>query len=151
VDLYRELADLVSLLEERRIEYALCGGIALAIHGAPRATQDIDLLVRAEGLDALRAAARDRGFTFESLPMEFSSSGITAIRFTKLIDDLPLMLDALIAEGPLSAVWQTRLTMAFEGGQIHVVSKAGLVTMKLAAGRPQDIADLKRLAELDRG
>jgi hypothetical protein len=151
VDLLEELSAIVSTLEARGIEYALCGGIALAIHGAPRATQDIDLLARSEDLERIRQVARDCGFVFESLPMDFASSGITVHRFTKLIGEVPLMLDALIADGPLAAVWQTRSTVTFEGGPIHVVSREGLVTMKLAAGRPQDIADVKRLAELDRG
>jgi hypothetical protein len=151
VDLYQELSALVSTLETRGIDYALCGGMALAIHGAPRATQDIDLLARQEDLDRIREAARGCGFVFESLPMDFASSGITIYRFTKLIENVPLMLDVLLAEGPLAAVWQTRLTVALETGHIKVVSKQGLVTMKLAAGRPQDIADVKRLAELDRG
>lgn len=141
----------MSTLEARHVEYALCGGIALAIHGAPRATQDIDVLIQEEDLDRIRQVARDCGFIFESLPMDFAASGITIYRFTKLIENLPLMLDALIANGPLAAVWQSRLAMTFETGPIHVVSKQGLVTMKLAAGRPQDIADIKRLAELDRG
>ncbi|HEY4183905.1 MAG TPA: nucleotidyl transferase AbiEii/AbiGii toxin family protein [Polyangia bacterium] len=151
MDLYQELSALVSTLETRGIDYALCGGMALAIHGAPRATQDIDLLARQEDLDRIREAARGCGFVFESLPMDFASSGITIYRFTKLIENVPLMLDVLLAEGPLAAVWQTRLTVALETGHIKVVSKQGLVTMKLAAGRPQDIADVKRLAELDRG
>ena len=134
VDLYVELSAIVSVLEQRGIDYALCGGIALAIHGAPRATQDIDLLVRVEDLDPLRQAVRGCGFVFEALPMDFSSSGITVHRFTKLIENVPLMLDALIATGPLAAVWQTRLVAPFEQGKIRVVSKEGLVTMKLAAG-----------------
>lgn len=141
----------MSTLETRGIEYALCGGMALAIHGAPRATQDIDLLARQEDLDRVRESARGCGFVFESLPMDFASSGVTIHRFTKLIENIPLMLDVLLAAGPLAAVWQTRLTVAFEAGQIKVVSKQGLVSMKLLAGRPQDIADVKRLEELDRG
>jgi hypothetical protein len=48
-------------------------------------------------------------------------------------------------------VWQTRRSIAFEGGTLHVVSREGLITMKLAAGRPQDVADVKRLSELERG
>jgi len=151
VDIYRELSALVSLLEEQRIEYALCGGIALAVHGAPRATQDIDLLVRAGELSRLRQVARESGFVFESLPMEFSASGVTVYRFTKLIENVPLMLDALIADGPLAAVWQTRQSFPFEGGTLHVVSREGLITMKLAAGRPQDVADVRRLSEVGRG
>jgi len=59
------------------VDYALCGGVALAIHGVPRATQDIDLLVRPEDLSRLREVARMCGFVFESFPMDFAS-GITA-------------------------------------------------------------------------
>lgn len=68
--------------------------MALAIHGAPRATQDIDLLLRPEDMDRLREAARARGF---------------------------------------------------------VVSREGLIALKLAAGRPQDLPDVQRLEEVARG
>ena len=58
-DLIAELEQLVDALHADAAEYALCGGLALAVHGHPRATKDIDLLVRAEAvLDAhLEAAA----------------------------------------------------------------------------------------------
>ena len=150
MDFFQELKDLVATLETRAIDYALCGGVALAIHGAPRATQDIDLLVRPEDLDRLRQAARDRGFTFESLPMEFSS-GVTIQRFTKLIEGQPFMLDALLVSRVLESVWAGRLQASIDGGTVRVVSREGLISLKLASGRPQDIADLKRLEEIGRG
>jgi len=61
------------------------------------------------------------------------------------------MLDALLVSGPTEAVWSGRLKAAFEGGTVRVVSREGLMSLKLAAGRPQDIADIKRLEELSRG
>jgi hypothetical protein len=150
VDFFAELKSLLAALEAAAIEYALCGGVALAIHGAPRATQDFDLLLRPEDIDRLRAVARACGFTLESFPMDFAS-GLTIQRFTKLVDGQPLMLDVLFVAGPLEAVWAGRLTAPFEGGVVRVVSREGLIALKLAAGRPQDIADIKRLEELDRG
>jgi Nucleotidyl transferase AbiEii toxin, Type IV TA system len=150
VDFFQELKELVMALEARELDYAICGGVALAIHGAPRATQDIDLLVRPEDIDRLREAARAIGFTLESLPMDFSS-GISIQRFTKLIEGQPLMLDVLFARGPLEAVWAGRQTLEFEGGHVRVVSREGLIALKLAAGRPQDLADIKRLEEVSRG
>lgn len=150
MDLYLELKELVRALEARSIEYALCGGVALAIHGAPRATQDIDLLLRPEEIDRMREAARACGFTLESFPMDFSS-GLTIQRFTKLVEGVPLMLDVLFVAGALESVWAGRQTTAFEGGVVRVVSREGLVALKLAAGRPQDIADIKRLEEVGRG
>ena len=66
------------------------------------------------------------------------------------------MVDVLLAEGALEAVWRTRSRVAFEGpgapgGELWVVSRAGLITLKLAAGRPQDIVDIQRLEEIARG
>lgn len=150
VDFFQELKDLLTTLASREIDYALCGGVALAIHGAPRATQDIDVLVRPEDIDRLRQAARGCGFTFESLPMDFAS-GVTIQRFTKLIDGQPFMLDALLVSPSLESVWASRLKTSFEGGAVSVVSREGLMSLKLAAGRPQDIADVKRLEEVGRG
>ena len=150
VDFYREFRDLVGALDAAGIDYAVCGGIALAIHGAPRATQDIDLLLRPEDLDRLREVARARGFTLESLPMDFSS-GVTIQRFTKLIGEQPLMLDVLLVGGAVEAVWAGRQTAVLESQPVKVVSRAGLISLKLAAGRPQDIADIRRLEEVGRG
>jgi len=141
---------LLAALEAGSIDYALCGGVALAIHGAPRATQDIDMLVRPEDLERLRQAARTCGFTLEGLPMDFAS-GITIHRFTKIVDGQPFMLDALLVSPPIQTVWAGRQQAAFEDGVVRVVSREGLISLKLAAGRPQDIADVQRLEELGRG
>jgi len=149
VDLFDELKQLIVALEANQIDYALCGGVALAIHGAPRATQGIDILLRPEDLGRLRDVARSCGFTREALPMDFAS-GVTIRRFTKPLAE-PLMLDVLFASGPATSAWDSRLAAEFEGGVVRVVSREGLVSLKLAAGQPQDIADIKRLEEVQRG
>lgn len=151
MDLLEELSLVTAALDRAGIDYALCGAIALAIHGAPRATQDIDLLARAADLERLREAVRGCGYAFESLPMTFAASGITIQRFTKLVEAQPLMLDVRLAEGPLSSAWDTRETLQWQGGAVRVVSRQGLVSLKLVAGRPQDIVDVQRLEELARG
>jgi hypothetical protein len=53
--------------------------------------------------------------------------------------------------GAVQAVWAGRLQASFEGGTVRVVSREGLISLKLAAGRPQDLADVQRLQELGRG
>jgi hypothetical protein len=150
VDFFEEIKQLVTTLESQAIDYALCGGVALAIHGVPRATQDIDLLLRPEDLQRLRDAARSCGFTLESVPMTFAS-GVTIQRFTKVTQEQSLMLDVLLVSGALDAIWAGRQEAEFEGGIVRVVSREGLIGLKLAAGRPQDIADVQRLEELARG
>jgi hypothetical protein len=149
IDLHAELVGLVSDLQAAGIAYALCGALALAVHGVPRATKDIDLLVRGEALDAVRAVARGRGFIFEALPMTFAASRITVHRFTKLVEGRPLMLDALLADETLAPVFASRIRVPWEGLELQVVSRDGLVALKTMAGRPQDLVDLQRLFELD--
>jgi hypothetical protein len=150
MDFFQELKDLIDALEDGAIDYALCGGVALAIHGVPRATQDIDFLVRPEDLDRLREIVRRCGFVLESFPMDFAS-GITIQRFTKLIDGQPLMLDALLVGGPLAGAWERRQAAEIEGGRVRVIARDDLVALKLAAGRPQDLVDVQRLQEAGRG
>jgi hypothetical protein len=156
VDLFAEVVALTAALDAASVDYAICGGVALAIHGAPRATQDIDLLAREADLPRLREAVRSCGFNIEALPMTFSTSGISIRRFTRIEQGTTLMLDVLLAEGALESVWQTRARVTFaatEGPEraLWVVSRSGLVTLKLAAGRPQDLVDIQRLQEVSRG
>jgi hypothetical protein len=145
LNLRTELDAIVTSLDQAGIPYAVCGALALAIHGHPRATKDIALVAPAEHVVALKAVARTHGFTIEALPMTFSVSGITVHRVSRLVGAQILTLDILEGAGVLDPVWATREQHATERGPIWVVSRQGLVTMKLAAGRPQDIADLARL------
>jgi hypothetical protein len=146
IDLYRELATIARLLHAEGVDYALCGALALAVHGAPRATRDLDLIARKEDEPKVRTAARKAGYTLEALPMTFSS-GIEMQRFSKLVDGRPLMLDFLWASGPLEAIWSRRERVPWQEGEIWVVSRDDLITLKLTAGRPQDLVDIKSLME----
>lgn len=147
LNLYEELEALARTFETAGIEFALCGGLALAVHGHPRATKDIDLMLRREDLQMARKLARTCGFTLSSLPMKFAPSGIEMERVSKIVGNDVLMLDLLIANEALLPVWESRLRVPWRAGALSVVSRAGLVSMKLAAGRPQDLADLARLQE----
>lgn len=145
VDVYAELVGVIRALEAAQIDYALCGALALAVHGAPRATKDIDLIARKEDEARIRAVARAQGFSFEALPMEFKNSGIEVQRFTKLVDGRPLMLDVLWLNAKLQPVWDDRLQLPWDEGTLFVVSRDGLITLKLTAGRPQDLVDIQNL------
>lgn len=156
VDLLAHVLAVTDALTAAGVDYALCGGVALAVHGFARATIDIDLLARPDQLDALRAAVAACGFTIEALPMDFAS-GVTMRRLTNLaVGGKGLMLDVLLVTPTLDAVWASRERVSFttasgSARSLWVVSRAGLVTLKLAAGRPQDLVDIARLQEADRG
>lgn len=151
VDVYAEFVTLVRALDEARVEYALCGALALAVYGAPRATKDIDLLARKDDADRIRDVAKRTGFVFEALPMEFAGSGIEVLRFTKLVDGRPLMLDVLWVNSKLQAVWDDRQRVPWNEGELSVVSRDGLITLKLTAGRAQDLVDIQSLTAAETG
>jgi hypothetical protein len=148
-DLYEELLAITAAFDAGAIPYAICGGLAVAIHGAPRFTKDIDLLVPRQ--DALRAkeVAKALGFVAESLPMRFEATGemVRLIKFSQSGEIL--MLDLLLVGEELEPVWASREKRAASGHDLWVVSRPGLVSMKLAAGRPQDILDVQKLSESD--
>ena len=61
-----ELLKIVVHLDQAGIDYALCGGLAVAVHGHPRMTKDIDILIRPESLEAAKAALADIAYDLES-------------------------------------------------------------------------------------
>jgi hypothetical protein len=108
-------------------------------------TKDIDLIAKTEDEARIRAVATRTGFTFEALPMEFAGSGIEVQRFTKLVDGRSLMLDVLWLMPKLQRIRDDRERSAWENGTLSVVSREGLITLKLTAGRAQDLVDIQSL------
>jgi hypothetical protein len=149
LSLFEETTALLAELERRDVPYAVAGALALAIHGVPRATTDIDLLVRPESVEAALAAASARGFGVGALPRRFSD-GLVVRRSTKVDAVELLTLDLLVVNENLESVWASRERVQTERGAVWVVSRAGLIGMKAWAGREQDLADIRRLQELDR-
>lgn len=140
---------MVAELDAGAVEYALVGGLAVAVWGAPRATQDIDLLVLPEALPRAVEAASRRGFHLRALPMTFKD-GLELHRVSKVDDGAQLTVDFLLVHANLEAVWASRRRLALTAGAICVVSREALIQMKVAAGRPQDALDIQSLEELDR-
>jgi len=149
LSLTEEFEGLVLALDQGGAEYAVIGALAVAVHGAPRATTDIDLLVQPGGLDRVREVARSVGFTLEALPIRFRD-GMELRRLTKVADRHHLTLDLLLVDATLQPVWESRERVETEAGAFWVASREALIRMKLAAGRPQDVFDVERLRELDR-
>ncbi|HEX8251871.1 MAG TPA: nucleotidyl transferase AbiEii/AbiGii toxin family protein [Thermoanaerobaculia bacterium] len=149
LDLYEELVRLVAALEAQRVDYALCGGLAMAVWAFPRATVDIDLLIEPESLNAVEAIAESLGYTFRAKPMSFSAGAIEIRRITKIdpASGDSLMLDLLLVTPATRDVWTTRTRVAWDGGSIGVVSREGLVKLKTFRSSGTDLDDIRRLQE----
>lgn len=148
LDLKTEFLRLARLFRDEGIPYAVCGGIAVAIHGYPRATRDIDVLVREEDLEKVREAVGRVGFTLSSGIIPFDTGKKTerkVFRVSKAKEDDLITLDLILATGFLEEAWSTRERYRIGDQEIEVVSKKGLEKMKTLAGRAQDLADLSEL------
>jgi hypothetical protein len=145
-----ELEAIIDALNADGVPYALCGGLALGIHGHPRATEDIDILVDAADLVRALAAAKRVGFDIPARKMIFGlreGKKREVQRVSKLdpqTGDL-MPLDFLLVNDELVDVWSSRITVDTGVRKLIVVSRAGLATMKRIAGRTRDLADLEEL------
>lgn len=147
LDLIEEFDRVTLELEAATVDYALCGGLALAAHGHVRTTKDIDLLIRAEDVERALTVSRGVGFDVPARKITFGLRTGTprdVHRVSKLEPDTGrlLTLDLLVVSSDLEHVWAGRTVVPWRNRTIVVVSRDGLATMKRLAGRPQDLADL---------
>ena len=132
---HTELQALAAKLHAEQIPYALCGALALAVHGYPRATLDIDLLALTGSGDRIRDCARTLGFTLEAAPMEFIGGAVRIKRLSKVLptsEDV-LMLDVLSVSPEIENEMVVEL-LNWEGRPLRTVDRAR-----------QDLADLEKL------
>lgn len=148
MDLQEEFLALIDALNRDGAEYGVCGGIALAIHGFPRFTKDIDVLVRPQDLDRIVAVAAIRGFIVAANPLRFdigTPKEREVQRISKIEGEDVMTLDLLLARGVLEDAWNDREVFEWEGRVVQAVSAQALIKMKRIAGRDQDLLDVRKL------
>ncbi|MBI4955398.1 MAG: hypothetical protein HY908_25470 [Myxococcales bacterium] len=148
MNLVDELYAVASTLRHAGIAYAVCGGVAVTIHGATRSTKDIDLLVRREDVARIVDAVRPLGYAFAALPMTFDAGTERerhVQRVTKIEGAAHLILDLIAADAAFAGLLDERLDIELPDGPLSVVTRDALLRMKRLAGRAQDLADIEAL------
>ncbi|MBN1593588.1 MAG: nucleotidyltransferase family protein [Candidatus Coatesbacteria bacterium] len=151
-DIADELRSIAIALNESQIDYAVCGGLALAIHGCPRATEDIDILIREEDLDRISSLLRAKGFTVSAGPIPLGAgkeNKLSIHRVMKLGADDSLTVDLVLVPHFMEEIWRDREIVQAGDYDLSVVSLDGLKQMKRMSGRLHDLADIGRLEELE--
>ena len=150
IDLPEDFRDLLIELHDAGAEFVVVGGYAVAFHGYPRATKDLDVLIRATPENAERVYQGLAAFgaplqAFSVGAADFASYqgvlqvGIPPIRIDILNRVDGITFDAAIAECE---------TFDVDGRRIPIVGRAALLANKRASGRPQDLADIAALEAL---
>ena len=149
IDIADELRALVTSLDGHDIEYALCGGMAMAIHARPRFTIDIDLLIEEESLPAAMSIAESLAYSIRGKDLSFANGAVEIRRISKIDPeggDL-MTVDFLLVTPQIREAWDSRVESEWEGHRLSVVSRTGLIALKKLSGRPQDLVDIGELSE----
>jgi hypothetical protein len=145
--LNRDFKEFVASFNARAVEYLVVGGYALAAHGRPRYTGDIDLWIRATNDNAARilAALGDFGFAGLNIAAEDLTrpGNVIQLGYPPRRIDLLTSIDGVAFE----ACHAQRQTLAIDGVDLPIISLADFKTNKRASGRAQDLADLEALGD----
>ena len=121
----------------------------MAVYDRPRATIDIDLLILSESLERALSIAATLSYTIRALDMTFADGAVEIRRVSKIHGETGhlLSLDLLLVTPAIRDVWDARVQAEWEGGELSVVSRAGLIELKRLRASPQDQADISALQE----
>ncbi len=144
--MYPDFKELLLLLNAHKVKYLVVGGYAVSFHAQPRATKDLDILIKADvaNAEAVYAALAKFGAPLDNLtPADFLEKG----KFYRM-GLPPLMIDILpeISGVDFDAAWKKRIVAEIEKGlQVPFIDAKSLIMSKLATGRPEDLADVEAL------
>jgi len=145
--LNEDFDDLLAAFRAEGVEYLVVGAHALAVHGVPRATGDLDLWIRPSPENAARVLSALRRF---GAPVE--AHGVKAEDFTRpgTVYQLglpPRRIDLLtgISGVGFDEAWGERAVSVFAKGDVPVLGRQSLIKNKKAAGRDKDLLDVQLL------
>ena len=138
--------DILSLFADEAVEYLLVGAYALAAHGHPRATGDIDLWVAPSQRNAKRVM---RALSRFGAPLsDVNEADFEGPDLIFQIGLAPRRIDVMTSISGVSdfgEAWEERLEVEIDGIPVRVLSRRHLIENKKATGRLQDLADVDRL------
>jgi len=146
----RDFQEFFESLNASRVRYLLIGGVAYNAYAPPRATKDIDIWVDSEreNLVRLKAAVGRFGFPTDQLDLEALAMRHQVV----MLGRAPHRIDILTRPPgvPWAEAWARKVPSAYGDVPIQVIAAEDLLRQKRAAGRPQDLLDAAKLAEIAR-
>ena len=142
-----DFRDLLACLGREGVEFVVVGAYALAFHGIPRATGDIDIFVRATPANAERVWRALVAFGAPLAAAEVEATDFARPGMVYQIGLPPRRIDVMteISGVPFEEAWDSRVTADLEGLPIAFIGREALIANKRASGRLRDLADVERL------
>lgn len=142
-----DFRDLLGLFNAHKVKYMIVGGYALAFHGVPRYTGDIDIFVKpgAENTQRILAALDEFGFGSVGLAASDFESPNKVVQ----LGVLPVRIDIITSISGVS--WEEAISNCEKGEyadiSVNYIGREQFVANKRATGRKKDLADLEALGE----
>jgi hypothetical protein len=145
MDLDKDFREFVELFTAHEVRFLIVGGYALAAHGLPRFTGDLDAWVWVDSDNSERIVAALRDFGFGDVGITISDfdreDSVVQLGFPPSRIDILTSIDGVRFDD----AWNRRVVIDVGALKVPFISREDLIVNKRAVGRPQDIADVNRL------
>ena len=145
MEIQPDFKELLALFNEQNVEYLIVGGYALAFHGTPRYTGDLDIFVRPDPSNAQRILKSLALFGFGSL-------GLAAADFENperviQLGEPPVRIDLItsITGVPWEEAFSSRVSGNYDDIPVYFLGRESFIRNKRAIGRAKDLADIEAL------
>lgn len=149
MNLHNDLSEFIGLLTSHRIDFLVVGGHAVAFHGYPRYTGDIDIFLRPESDNARRVLTVLAEFGFGNL--DITEQDLTTPENIIQLGYPPNRIDLLTSISGVSfeSAWNTRTSGRLAGHDINYLGLDSLLKNKQESNRAQDRLDVEKLTAIN--
>lgn len=148
VNIPTDFREFIKLLNKNKVRYLIVGGYAVAVHGYPRFTGDIDILIdrTPDNASEVLKTLDDFGFSSIGILIEDLTTEDQVIQ----LGQPPLRIDLLTSIDGVTfkEVWGNRINREVDGLTVNLISFDDLIKNKKAANRRKDNADIEGLGKL---
>ena len=142
-----DFRELLALFNVNQVEYLLVGGYALAFHGAPRFTGDMDIFVNPDAMNAQRILTALSAFGFSSLGLAVSDFDRPDQVVQLGVPPVRIDLITSITGVSWKEAWAGRILGHYADIPVSYIGREDFIANKSATGRAKDLADIERIGE----
>jgi len=143
-----DFREFIKLLEAKGVRYLVVGGYAVAVHGFPRYTGDIDFFVAIDERNAAKLLETFEDFGFGDIGIE--KRDFLEVKFIVEIGREPRKIQVMtgIDGVEFTECFENRIELEVDGGMVNFISLEDLLKNKIASGRAKDLIDIAELTRL---
>jgi len=143
--LNKDFKEFIELLNAHEVKYLVVGGYAVAYHGYPRYTKDLDFWIWMDHTNAQQVLSALKAFGFASLGLTIEdflvADNVIQLGYPPNRIDLLTYLEGV----PFETAYNRKERVDLEGTIVDFINVEDLITVKQQAGRLQDLADVEEL------